>query len=396
MVNSLSCIVIVLFIINSVLLISYSTKINFGKATNSELQKLYQKEFKRAGLSKKYVEKLNFVNTFVSYFGNNNYVVDQHYDQLTTDNWEINQNVIKGGHVFLTKKQAKAIWPFSQMVNQFKTSFTSIVQHKLACMDNLDVIFIFVHIFIMIYGVYVVSWAPASMKLNAQTAGMLGIALETYFMYNLIRIIAEERYKLTRESLHAKYLFNTNYFGIEEVTSLLNSLRDVQDLTKLANDNKLTISDELTKRITSLTTLINNIIIIDNVYVMNARLNKIAQAPLRDKFVLNLINLESRRLFITLSDELHNRDLMVKLFSDNKIDADKQKLRSAILNDLDSLISFLATQLNQDLSFYHDLKNQINLKITDTNESQLLHYYEQFNNAGHYLTGRKKVKASVK
>ncbi len=45
MVNSLSCIVIVLFIINSVLLISYSTKINFGKATNSELQKLYQKEF---------------------------------------------------------------------------------------------------------------------------------------------------------------------------------------------------------------------------------------------------------------------------------------------------------------------------------------------------------------
>lgn len=390
-------IALTLLVINIVLLISYSAKINFGKANNSELQKLYQKEFKRVGLSKKYIKKLNFVNAFLSYFGNSTYVAGQHYEQLTDDNWKINQNVIKDGHVFLAKKQVNAIWPFSQMVDQFKTSFTSIVQHKLACMDNLGVIFIFVHLFIIMYSIYVVNCASASMALNMQTIiGILSIVIEATFMLKLIYIIAKERYKLKCEGLHAKYLFNANYFDIEEVTSLLNSLRDVQDLTKSANDNNLVISDDLTKRTTSLITLINNIIIIDNVYDMNAKLNKIAQAPLRDKFVLNLINLENRRLFITLSDELHNRDLMVKLFSNDEMDADKQKLRNTILNDLDSLISLLATQLNQDLSFYHDLANQINLKTTDANESQLLHYYEQFNNAGHYLTGSKKVKAGVK
>lgn len=390
-------IALALLVINIVLLISYSTKINFGKTNNGELQKLYQKEFKRVGLSKKYIKKLNFVNTFLSYFGNVTYVADQHYEQLTADNWKINQNVIKDGHVFLAKKQENATWPFNQMVDQFKTSFTSIVQHKLACMDNLGVIFIFVHLFIIMYSIYVANFASASMVLNMQTTiGILGIVIEATFMLKLIYIIAKERYKLKCEGLHAKYLFNANYFDIEEVTSLLNSLRDVQDLTKSANDNNLAISDDLTKRTTSLITLINNIIIIDNVYNMNAKLNKIAQAPLRDKFVLNLINLENRRLFITLSDELHNRDLMVKLFSNDEMDADKQKLRNTILNDLDSLISLLATQLNQDLSFYHDLANQINLKTTDANESQLLHYYEQFNNAGHYLTGSKKVKAGVK
>lgn len=390
-------IALALLVINIVLLISYSAKINFGKANNGELQKLYQKEFKRVGLSKKYIKKLNFVNAFLSYFGNSTYVAGQHYEQLTADNWKINQNVIKDGHVFLAKKQENATWPFSQMVDQFKTSFTSIVQHKLACMDNLGVIFIFVHLFIIMYSIYVANFASASMALNMQTTiGILGIVIEATFMLKLIYIIAKERYKLKCEGLHAKYLFNANYFDIEEVTSLLNSLRDVQDLTKSANDNNLAISDDLTKRTTSLITLINNIIIIDNVYNMNAKLNKIAQAPLRDKFVLNLINLENRRLFITLSDELHNRDLMVKLFSNDKMDADKQKLRNTILNDLDSLISLLATQLNQDLSFYHDLTNQINLKTTDANESQLLHYYEQFNNAGHYLTGSKKVKAGVK
>lgn len=390
-------IALTLLVINIVLLISYSAKINFGKANNSELQKLYQKEFKCVGLSKKYIKKLNFVNTFSSYFGNSTYVAGQHYEQLTADNWKINQNVIKDGHVFLAKKQVNAIWPFSQMVDQFKTSVTSIVQHKLACMDNLGVIFIFVHLFIIMYSIYVVNCTSASMALNMQTIiGILGIVIEATFMLKLIYIIVKERYKLKCEGLHAKYLFNANYFDIEEVTSLLNSLRDVQDLTKSANDNNLAISDDLTKRTTSLITLINNIIIIDNVYNMNAKLNKIAQAPLRDKFVLNLINLENRRLFITLSDELHNRDLMVKLFSNDEMDADKQKLRNTILNDLDSLISFLATQLNQDLSFYHDLANQINLTTTDANESQLLHYYEQFNNAGHYLTGSKKVKAGVK
>lgn len=189
-------------------------------------------------------------------------------------------------------------------------------------------------------------------------------------------------------------LLLNNMFTLPEIKTLLDSLNTADDFKSSAIKHDYEVKAEFKQMIHELQTLLNHLIIVDNIYLMNAKLHNLTPAPTYDKFKLALTKMDNRRAFITLSNELKDTDLLNKLFvkSDdeaNSLAPDDAGIIKQMQKDCDAIKSIVYEQLAFELNQADELKREIVLNAGKTARNDLLQYYRSFAAAGHYLVGEK-------
>ena len=391
----LGTVALALLLINAIVykVYAYAPKLSFKNSKS--VQNFMVRHFavlhlKNSDFAKKFQNGVDYIK----YFSTNPVAPLDSDNPLTKTGEKLDDAIVNKSLVFFGEKEETHEWPFRDMVGFFLSNFNQITANYLMAMH----IAYLAYLFLMVLLCGLAAIAALFKQTNSFIAWpyvlmIIDIVGISCLIFSVV-FLCNNRHKLQKHAQKTTALLLNNMFALPEIKTLLDSLNTADDFKNSAIKHDYEVKAEFKQMIHGLQTLLNHLIIVDNIYLMNAKLHNLTPAPTYDKFKLALTKMDNRRAFITLSNELKDTDLLNKLFvkSDdeaNSLAPDDAGIIKQMQKDCDAIKSIVYEQLAFELNQADELKREIVLNAGKTARNDLLQYYRSFAAAGHYLVGEK-------